>query len=85
MRSLLEACGEVREWKPVTDADTGRLKGFGFCTYEKPEGALLALRVLNNLNVDGQELALKCNKVRQRRWRGGGERRPEARSRGEQR
>ena len=63
VQQLLEACGPVREWKPVTEPDTGRLKGFGFVTYVEPEGVMVALHVLNNLNVDGQELALKCNKV----------------------
>ena len=47
----------------VTDAETGKLKGFGFVTYEEPQGVLLALQALNNLRVDGQELALKANKV----------------------
>lgn len=122
---LLEACGAVKEWKPVTEPDSGRLKGFGFVTYEEPEGVVVALQVglgggqclgawarcrgrrgklllgdeyagsagrlrscpahaccsastpgppclplptclqvLNNLKVDGQELMLKCNKVR---------------------
>ncbi|PSC67014.1 RNA-binding 25 isoform X2, partial [Micractinium conductrix] len=61
--ALLEACGAVKEWKPVTEPDSGRLKGFGFVTYEEPEGVVVALQVLNNLKVDGQELMLKCNKA----------------------
>lgn len=64
VQQLLEACGPVREWKPVTEPDTGRLKGFGFVTFAEPEGVLVALQVLQDLKVDGQELALKCNKVR---------------------
>lgn len=63
VRQLLDACGPVKEWKPVTDADTGKHKGFGFCTYDTAEGAMVALRVLNELEVDGQKLQLKCNKV----------------------
>ena len=63
MRALLEACGPVADWKPVKDADTGRLRGFGFCTWKAPEAVAVALKVLNNLNVDGQELAVKADSV----------------------
>ncbi|EFN54448.1 hypothetical protein CHLNCDRAFT_135870 [Chlorella variabilis] len=63
IQQLLEACGKLREWKPVTEPESGKLKGFGFVTYEEPEGVVVALQVLNNLKLDGQELALKCNKA----------------------
>ncbi|KAI3435633.1 hypothetical protein D9Q98_001692 [Chlorella vulgaris] len=63
IQQLLEACGKLREWKPVTEPESGKLKGFGFVTYEEPQGVLVALQVLNNLKLDGQELALKCNKA----------------------
>ncbi len=33
MRSLLESCGALKEWKPVLD-DQGKMKGFGFAKYE---------------------------------------------------
>ncbi len=61
MRALLQACGPVRSWKRVTDPSSGKPKGFGFCEYEDIEGVLCALRLLNNLNLDGQELLLKPN------------------------
>jgi len=61
MRQLLQACGPVRSWKRVTDPSSGKPKGFGFCEYEDIEGVLCALRLLNNLNLDGQELLLKPN------------------------
>lgn len=90
MAQLLEACGPLKEWKPVTEPESGRLKGFGFVTYAEPEGVLVALQVLNNLKVDGSELALKCNKVcraRQDRaglgFRGCARRRPHSACRGE--
>ena len=63
MRALLEACGVVREWKPATDHETGRIKGFGFCTFHDAEGVLVALQVLHDLNLDGMKLVLKCNSV----------------------
>lgn len=63
VQQLLEACGPVAEWKPVTEPETGKLKGFGFVTFEEPEGVMQALQVLHDLRVDGQQLAVKCNKV----------------------
>lgn len=65
LRELLEACGEVQVWKPTLDPDTSKFKGFGFCTYAEPEGVSIAIRVLNNLNVDGQQLIAKTNKATQ--------------------
>ena len=66
VRALLEACGDIKEWKPATDPKTGASKGFGFCTYKEAEGVMIALQVLNGLEVDGQALALKCNSVRKK-------------------
>ncbi|KAK9825406.1 hypothetical protein WJX81_001920 [Elliptochloris bilobata] len=66
IRALLEACGPVKSWKRMTDPSTGAPKGFGFCEYEEVEGVLCALRLLNNLKLDGQELLLKTNTATQR-------------------
>ena len=66
MRALLEACGAVKSWKRMTDPSTGQPKGFGFCEYEEIEGVLCALRLLNNLKLDGQDLLLKTNTATQR-------------------
>ncbi|KAL6969471.1 hypothetical protein U1Q18_029183 [Sarracenia purpurea var. burkii] len=60
--SLLQLCGPVKNWKRVQDPTTGTPKGFGFCEFESAEGVLRALRLLNKLNVDGQELMLKTGK-----------------------
>lgn len=49
-------CGPVRSWKRPQDPTNGSLKGFGFCEFESAEGVLRALRLLNKLNIDGQEL-----------------------------
>ena len=66
VRKLLEFCGVIKEWKPATDTKTGAMKGFGFCTYQHPEGVMVALEVLNGLLLDGQSLSLKCNSVREK-------------------
>ena len=65
IRSLLEACGTVKSWKPVLNED-GSPKGFGFCEYQSPDAVTRALRLLNNLKVDGQELLLKCTSATER-------------------
>ncbi|KAK4402801.1 hypothetical protein Sango_1020800 [Sesamum angolense] len=57
MLSLLQLCGPVKSWKRPQDP-TGTLKGFGFCEFESAEGVLRALRLLNKLSVDGQELMI---------------------------
>ncbi|XP_073048889.1 RNA-binding motif protein 25 isoform X2 [Primulina eburnea] len=63
MLSLLQLCGPVKSWKRVQDPTNGTLKGFGFCEFEFAEGVLRAMRLLNKLNVDGQELMLKVNQA----------------------
>lgn len=61
IKSLMETCGPVKSWKRLQDAETKQPKGFGFCEYEEAEGVLAAMRLLNNLKLDGQELLLKMN------------------------
>uniref|UniRef100_M1D213 RNA-binding region RNP-1 and Splicing factor PWI family member protein n=2 Tax=Solanum tuberosum TaxID=4113 RepID=M1D213_SOLTU len=63
MLSLLQLCGPVRSWKRAQDPTNGSLKGFGFCEFEAAEGVLRALRLLNKLNIDGQELMLNVNQA----------------------
>ncbi|CAA0814143.1 splicing factor PWI domain-containing protein / RNA recognition motif (RRM)-containing protein [Striga hermonthica] len=60
--SLLKLCGPVKNWKRPQDP-TGTLKGFGFCEFESAEGVLRALRLLNKLSIDGQELMLNVNQT----------------------
>jgi RNA-binding protein 25 len=66
IRTLLEACGSIRSWKRQEDPETKQPKGFGFCEFEDAEGVLRAMRLLNNLALDGQELLLKCNTATQK-------------------
>lgn len=61
LSKLLEACGRVKSWNQILDPDTHKPKGFGFCEFEDAEGVIRALRLLNNLKLDGQELFLKVN------------------------
>jgi len=66
MMKLLEACGKVKQWKPVKDPSNNQPKGFGFVEYEDAEGVLRALRLLNAVKIDGQELLLKSNSATQK-------------------
>lgn len=45
MERFLKACGGVRNWKRVTDAQ-GKPKGFGFCVYDSAASVLVCLRAL---------------------------------------
>ncbi|KAI8527130.1 hypothetical protein RHMOL_Rhmol12G0052000 [Rhododendron molle] len=58
IRSLLELCGLVKNWKRPQDPTDGKPKGFGICEFDSAEGVLRALRLLCKLNVDGQELMI---------------------------
>lgn len=66
IRTLLEACGRLRSWKRQEDPATKEPKGFGFAEFDDAEGVLRAMRLLNNLELDGQELLLKCNTATQK-------------------
>ncbi|CAA2982190.1 RNA-binding protein 25 [Olea europaea subsp. europaea] len=61
--SLLQLCGTVKSWKRPQNPTNGTLKGYGFCEFESAEGVLRALRLLNKLSVDGQELMLNVNQA----------------------
>ncbi|KAI4990707.1 hypothetical protein ZWY2020_039078 [Hordeum vulgare] len=61
--SLLQICGHVKSWNPVTNPIDGTCTGFGFCDFESAEGCLRAWRLLNKLSIDGQELLLNVNEA----------------------
>lgn len=60
-QQLLRLAGEVVSWKRLPDSATQTLKAFGFCTYVNQEDALRAMRLLNGLELGGQQLLLKID------------------------
>lgn len=54
--SALQTCGAVSSWDRVTDPSTAQPKSFGFCKYGDADGVLRALRLLNGLEVDTNQL-----------------------------
>ncbi|KAH3764640.1 RNA-binding protein 25 [Pelomyxa schiedti] len=61
MRTLLEHCGAVRTWRRVVDPLSGQMKCFGFCEFGHASGAVIALKLLNGLEVSGSNLLLKAD------------------------
>ncbi|CAM0951213.1 unnamed protein product [Alopecurus aequalis] len=61
--SLLQVCGVVKSWEPVTNPVDVTRTGFGFCEFESAEDSLRAMCLLNKLSVDGQELVLNVNQA----------------------
>jgi len=66
VRKLLEQCGKITHWRRVADPVSGKLKGFGFCDFESPQGVLRALRILPNFKVEVQQLLLKVDEKTQK-------------------
>jgi len=73
LRELFTSIGEVESVKIITDADTGRSKGFGFVEMSSSEDAKKAIEQLNGTKF--MERALVVNEARPqqpREGRGGG-------------
>lgn len=66
IKRLLEACGPVKSWKRMSDPETNKPKGFGFCEFEEADAVVRALQHLTNLDIDGQTLLVKCNAATQK-------------------
>eukprot|EP01080_Neovahlkampfia_damariscottae_P009702 gene9702-1907_t len=57
---LLEVCGSVDSWQRVKDPISGVFKTYGFCMYQSADGAIKALRNLNGLDINGDQLLVKA-------------------------
>jgi len=56
LRDIFSEVGPVVTFRLVTDRDTGKTKGYGFCEYHDSETALSAMRNLNNRELNGRVL-----------------------------
>jgi cold-inducible RNA-binding protein len=69
LRELFSGIGEVESVKIITDADTGRSKGFGFIEMSSAEDAKKAIEQLNGTKF--MERALIVNEARPQQPREG--------------
>lgn len=53
---IFSEVGNVLTFRLVFDRDTGKPKGYGFCTYQDYETAASAVRNLNNYDIGGRNL-----------------------------
>uniref|UniRef100_A0A7N0ZQY0 RRM domain-containing protein n=1 Tax=Kalanchoe fedtschenkoi TaxID=63787 RepID=A0A7N0ZQY0_KALFE len=56
VRQICEEVGPVVSFNLVTDKETGKPKGFGFCEYRDEETALSARRNLQGYQINGRQL-----------------------------
>ena len=69
LRDLFKSIGEVESVKIITDADTGRSKGFGFVEMSSAEDAKKAIDQLNGTKF--MERSLTVNEARPQQPREG--------------
>ncbi len=70
LRTAFEAFGEVTSAKIITDAYSGRSKGFGFVEMSDDDAASEAIQQLNGSSMGGRNV--KINEARPRPGGGGG-------------
>ncbi|KAJ3312993.1 hypothetical protein HDV04_002475 [Boothiomyces sp. JEL0838] len=56
LSEIFSEVGQVLDMRFVFDKETGRPKGFGFCTFQDAETAASAIRNLNKYAINGREL-----------------------------
>jgi RNA recognition motif-containing protein len=56
LNELFAVAGEVVSAKVITDADSGRSKGFGFVEMSNSEQAQKAIEQLDNTELDGRKI-----------------------------
>ncbi|ORY48157.1 hypothetical protein BCR33DRAFT_753303 [Rhizoclosmatium globosum] len=55
---IFKEVGPVVSFRLVFDKETGKAKGFGFCTFQDSEIAASAVRNLNNFDIGGRQLRI---------------------------
>ncbi len=72
LREIFAQHGEVESVKIITDAVTGRPRGFGFIEMVSEESAMNAIKALNGVELKGRTLNVSEARPPQRRERGFG-------------
>jgi cold-inducible RNA-binding protein len=72
LRAAFERFGEVEDAVVITDAQTGRSRGFGFVTLVDEAAAARAIEEMDGTELDGRRIAVNEAQERQRPRGGGG-------------
>lgn len=70
LKTAFEAFGAVEDAKIITDRETGRSRGFGFVTFADPKAAEMAIKEMDNTELDGR--TINVNEAQERQGGGGG-------------
>ncbi|KUF85692.1 Cleavage stimulation factor subunit 2 [Phytophthora nicotianae] len=83
LKEIFSEAGSVMNFRLVTDRETGKPKGYGFCEYADGATALSAMRNLNGYEINGRNLRVdfadggdKSNSAERKRHDNGGNTRP---------
>ncbi|KAF1780299.1 Nucleotide-binding alpha-beta plait domain [Phytophthora cactorum] len=79
LKEIFSEAGSVMNFRLVTDRETGKPKGYGFCEYADGATALSAMRNLNGYEINGRNLRVdfadggdKSNSAERKRHDNGG-------------
>ena len=72
IRQVFNKVGNVISFRLVHDRDTGKSKGFGFCEFNEPTAAELAIRNYNGYELAGRPLRVDSAAASDRGGGGGG-------------
>ena len=72
LEKLFAEFGKLRSAKVITDAYSGKSKGFGFVEFESPKDGQRAIQELNGVDFSGR--AIVVNQARPKKERRGGPR-----------
>lgn len=78
LTEIFSEVGPVKYFRLVTDRETGRQKGFGFCEYYDKDTAQSAIRNLGGHEVNGRHLRVDCTDASNEK----GDRKPNDKSQG---
>jgi hypothetical protein len=62
LTNLFSQAGEVVSFRLISDRETGRSKGYGFCEFADAAGANQALHTLNGYELHGRQLRVDKSK-----------------------